>query len=210
MQPIIDMQVEMKAACGKEKREFSLPEKDAALVAQLTEKAVAPLKRGHPGSRQNAPPQSGSGSQAAVFPNRWIRSIRRQEGEVYASLDDLQKQLSRDMIIVEGRRIDGRAFDEIRPITCEVGILPRPHGSALFTRGETQVLGVLTLGSGQDEQRVETLSGEEFRPFMLHYNFPPFSVGEVKRDRRPQPPGHRPRRPVHPCARKGPAGQGGF
>ncbi|MGD9115008.1 MAG: polyribonucleotide nucleotidyltransferase, partial [Desulfobacterales bacterium] len=65
--------------------------------------------------------------------------------------------------------------------TCDVGILPRPHGSALFTRGETQVLGVLTLGSGQDEQRVETLSGEEFRPFMLHYNFPPYSVGEVKR-----------------------------
>ncbi|MBI5064280.1 MAG: polyribonucleotide nucleotidyltransferase, partial [Desulfatitalea sp.] len=65
--------------------------------------------------------------------------------------------------------------------TCEVGILPRPHGSALFTRGETQVLGVLTLGSGGDEQRVETLSGEEMRPFMLHYNFPPYSVGEVKR-----------------------------
>jgi polyribonucleotide nucleotidyltransferase len=64
-------------------------------------------------------------------------------------------------------------FDEIRPITCEVGVLPRPHGSALFTRGETQVLGILTLGAGGDEQRVETLSGEENRPFMLHYNFPP-------------------------------------
>jgi polyribonucleotide nucleotidyltransferase len=85
------------------------------------------------------------------------------------------------MILNEGRRIDGRRFDEIRPISCEVGILPRPHGSALFTRGETQVLGVLTLGSGQDEQRVETLSGEEMRPFMLHYIFPPYSVGEVKR-----------------------------
>jgi polyribonucleotide nucleotidyltransferase len=85
------------------------------------------------------------------------------------------------LILREGRRIDNRRFDEIRPITCEVGILPRPHGSALFTRGETQVLGVLTLGSGQDEQRVETLSGDEMRPFMLHYNFPPYSVGEVKR-----------------------------
>jgi polyribonucleotide nucleotidyltransferase len=104
-----------------------------------------------------------------------------RKAEVYAILKDIQKRISRDLILKEGRRIDNRKFDEIRSITCEVGILPRPHGSALFTRGETQVLGVLTLGSGQDEQRVETLSGEEFRPFMLHYNFPPYSVGEVKR-----------------------------
>ena len=104
-----------------------------------------------------------------------------RKAEVYAIFKDIQKRISRDLILKEGRRIDHRQFDEIRPITCEAGILPRPHGSALFTRGETQVLGVLTLGSGQDEQRVETLSGEEFRPFMLHYNFPPYSVGEVKR-----------------------------
>jgi polyribonucleotide nucleotidyltransferase len=101
--------------------------------------------------------------------------------EVFEILSDLQKTISRNLILKEGRRIDNRKFDEIRPITCEVGLLSRPHGSALFTRGETQVLGVLTLGSGPDEQRVETLSGEEFRPFMLHYNFPPYSVGEVKR-----------------------------
>jgi polyribonucleotide nucleotidyltransferase len=101
--------------------------------------------------------------------------------EVSGILNDILKSVSRDLILKEGRRLDNRRFDEIRPITCEVGILPRPHGSALFTRGETQVLGVLTLGSGQDEQRVETLSGEEFKPFMLHYNFPPYSVGEVRR-----------------------------
>ena len=104
-----------------------------------------------------------------------------RRGEISAILGDLQKQICRDMILKEGRRIDNRRFDEIRPITCEVGVLPRPHGSALFTRGETQVLGILTLGAGGDEQRVETLSGEENRPFMLHYNFPPYSVGEVKR-----------------------------
>ncbi len=106
--------------------------------------------------------------------------VDRKE-EVSAAFQDIQKAISRNLILKEGRRIDNRKFDEIRPITCEIGILPRPHGSALFTRGETQVLGVLTLGSGQDEQRVETLTGEESRPFMLHYNFPPFSVGEVKR-----------------------------
>ena len=77
--------------------------------------------------------------------------------------------------------MDGRAFDEIRPIQCEVGLLPRTHGSALFTRGETQALAVVTLGSAGDEQRIETLDGYEFRPFMLHYNFPPFCVGEVRR-----------------------------
>ena len=101
--------------------------------------------------------------------------------EVFSVFDELKKNTCRDLILKEDTRIDGRRFDEIRPISCEVNVLPRTHGSALFTRGETQVLGVLTLGSGQDEQRVETLSGDEFRPFILHYNFPPFSVGEVKR-----------------------------
>ena len=106
--------------------------------------------------------------------------IERRE-QVVAIIEDLKRRILRELILKEGRRVDGRRLDEIRPIACQVGILPRPHGSALFTRGETQVLGVLTLGSGQDEQRVETLSGEEFRPFMLHYNFPPYSVGEAKR-----------------------------
>ena len=80
------------------------------------------------------------------------------------------KKVSRSIVLKEGRRIDGRAFDEVRQITCEVGCLPRPHGSALFTRGETQVMGVLTLGSGVDEQHLETLnSNHETRAFMLHY-----------------------------------------
>jgi len=92
------------------------------------------------------------------------------------------KKVSRDIVLKEDKRIDGRAFDEIRQIDCEVGTLPMTHGSALFTRGETQVLGVLTLGSGRDEQRIETLNnGDTTRAFMLHYNFPPFSVGEVRR-----------------------------
>jgi len=90
--------------------------------------------------------------------------------------------VSRHIVLNEDKRIDGRAFDQVRQITCEAGILPRPHGSALFTRGETQVMGVLTLGSGLDEQRIETLNdGNSTRAFMLHYNFPPYSVGEVKR-----------------------------
>lgn len=180
IQPIIDIQEQLKAEIGKPKRVFTPPEKDPALVAMLRDKASAPLR------------------EALVIPEKMkryeaVRTVKTQivdalgeemvdrRGEISAVLSDLQKQICRDMILKEGRRIDNRRFDEIRPITCEVGVLPRPHGSALFTRGETQVLGILTLGAGGDEQRVETLSGEENRPFMLHYNFPPYSVGEVKR-----------------------------
>jgi len=180
MQPLIDLQVKLKEARGVTKRPFALPEKDEELVKKIEPEAHLPIK------------------EALFKPNtidrkatlRAVKSdILDNLGEAYADrkgevddiFNDMLKRISRDVILKEGRRIDNRKFDEVRPISCEVGILPRPHGSALFTRGETQVLGVLTLGSGPDEQRVETLMGEEFRPFMLHYNFPPYSVGEARR-----------------------------
>ena len=87
----------------------------------------------------------------------------------------------RDETLERGKRLDGRKFDEIRPITIEVGVLPRTHGSALFTRGETQALVTATLGTADDQQKIETMDGEVWKRFMLHYNFPPFSVGEVGR-----------------------------
>ncbi|MGH9447189.1 MAG: polyribonucleotide nucleotidyltransferase, partial [Terriglobia bacterium] len=102
---------------------------------------------------------------------------RRREA-VYA-FDELQERLFRDGVLTERRRPDKRAFDQVRPITCEVGLLPRTHGSALFTRGETQALVTATLGTAEDMQRLDVLEGESFKRFMLHYNFPPFSVGEV-------------------------------
>ncbi len=180
LQPLIEIQEQLKAAVGRPKREFIPPEPDGELVEKLEAIAKDPIKK------------------AVLVPEKMPRyaELRKVKSEIFESLGeayedrgkevfailgDMQKQISRDLILKEGRRIDNRKFDEIRPITCEVGVLPRPHGSALFTRGETQVLGIMTLGSGQDEQRVETLSGEENRSFMLHYNFPPFSVGEVKR-----------------------------
>ena len=86
----------------------------------------------------------------------------------------------RDEALERGKRLDGRAFDEIRPITIEVGVLPRAHGSALFTRGETQALVTATLGTADDQQKIEMVDGEIWKRFMLHYNFPPFSVGEVQ------------------------------
>ncbi|HMC78147.1 MAG TPA: polyribonucleotide nucleotidyltransferase [Vicinamibacterales bacterium] len=92
----------------------------------------------------------------------------------------LKEKILRDEILERGTRLDGRKFDEIRKITIEVGVLPRTHGSCLFTRGETQALVVATLGTADDQQKVETVDGETWKRFMLHYNFPPFSVGEVK------------------------------
>ena len=92
----------------------------------------------------------------------------------------LNEQVLRAEILERNKRLDGRTFDEIRTIWTEVGTLPRTHGSAVFTRGETQALVVTTLGTADDQQKIESLAGESYRRFMLHYNFPPFSVGEVK------------------------------
>ena len=96
------------------------------------------------------------------------------------ALAELQSRLLSEEVLEQGKRFDGRAFDEIRNVTCEVGLLPRTHGSALFTRGETQALVTTTLGTSGDIQKLDWLEGESFKRFMLHYNFPPFSVGEVK------------------------------
>ncbi len=180
IQPVIELQEKLKEAAGKPKREIVSVESDPQLVKIVEEKAASAIR------------------QAIVIPEKVARSkalrelkdqvkkdlqeeYEGQKGEISAIFNDIHKRICRDLILKEGLRIDGRTFDEVRPISCQVGLLPRTHGSALFTRGETQVLGVVTLGSGPDEQRLETLSGEEFRPFMLHYNFPPYSVGEVKR-----------------------------
>ena len=100
--------------------------------------------------------------------------------EAAKCFDALKERIFRDEMLKKHRRPDGRAFDEIRQITIETGVLPRTHGSALFTRGETQSLVTVTLGTKEDEQRIELLEpGEASKRFMLHYNFPPFSVGEV-------------------------------
>ncbi len=180
IQPLIDLQEKLREALGKEKMSFTPPATDEALARRLETEAAEKMRRAvtipAKTERQNAVRKL----KADVFQSLGEEFADRKK-EVYAVLSDLQKRVCRDLVLKEGRRLDGRRFDEIRPITCEVGLLPRPHGSALFTRGETQVLGVLTLGSGPDEQRVETLIGDEFRQFMLHYNFPPYSVGEVKR-----------------------------
>jgi polyribonucleotide nucleotidyltransferase len=99
---------------------------------------------------------------------------------VKSVIEETEKKLVRQMIFEENLRLDGRKPEEIRPIECEVGILPRVHGSALFTRGQTQSLAAATLGTKMDEQKMDELEGEFYKSYMLHYNFPPFSVGEVR------------------------------
>lgn len=105
--------------------------------------------------------------------------------EIDSLLDDILKDIVRSMLIDDGERVDGRELDEIRQVTCEVGYLPRPHGSALFTRGQTQVLSVTTLGAASEEQILDGLGIEESKRYIHHYNFPPYSVGEVRPMRGP-------------------------
>ncbi len=180
MQPIIDLQAKLKEVNGVPKRPFAPPERDEALVKKIKALSSSQIYDAMlaPGKNKR---RSALRSVKSDLLEKLGEDFANRKDEINDIFRDIQKVISRDLVLKENRRIDNRKFDEIRPITCEVGILPRPHGSALFTRGETQVLGVLTLGSGQDEQRVETLLGEEHRPFMLHYNFPPYSVGEVRR-----------------------------
>ncbi|HOJ25658.1 MAG TPA: polyribonucleotide nucleotidyltransferase [Candidatus Saccharicenans sp.] len=121
--------------------------------------------------------------------NRLLARIPKENTEEISATKDifynLQKKIVRDLVLNKGQRADGRAFNELRPISIEVGLLPRTHGSALFTRGETQSLATVTLGTFEDVQRLDGLGEEAEKRFMLHYNFPPFSVGEVSFMRAP-------------------------
>jgi len=106
-------------------------------------------------------------------------SFPEMEGDISKAFDSILKEIVRDLIVSNKKRMDGRGYKDIRPITSEVGFLPRAHGSALFTRGETQAAVASTLGTIYDQQRIDSLEGDLIKRFMLHYNFPPFSVGEI-------------------------------
>ena len=181
---IIALQDELVKECGKPKREVAPAAVDPALepkVRQLTldkiRAANVLAKKEH---RQDAIKRITKDAIAALqaeFPET--------EKTVKYMVEEIQSHDLRQRILNEGKRADGRGLKDIRPITCELSVLPRTHGSALFTRGETQSLSVVTLGTGEDEQLIEDLEGEYSKSYMLHYNFPPFSVGEVKPIRGP-------------------------
>ena len=179
LQILLDLQEELRAALGKTKRQVEKPEIDEALARKVKEVAAAGMTE-----VITTVDKMERGRVYDELKARVVAELQNEKedcaGEVKDLLGDLKKKMMRDKIVVEKSRIDGRAFNEVRPITCEVGCLPRTHGSALFTRGETQAIVTATLGSEGDEQRVETLEGMSFKQFMLHYNFPPFCVGEVR------------------------------
>jgi polyribonucleotide nucleotidyltransferase len=179
LQTLLDMQEELRASLGKTKREVEKLEIDEVLAKKVEEVAAAGMIQ-----VITTVDKMERGKAYDDLKARVVAELENEKedcaGEVKDMVSDLKKKMMRDKIVVEKSRIDGRAFNEVRPITCEVGCLPRAHGSALFTRGETQALVTATLGSEGDEQRVETLDGMTFRKFMLHYNFPPFCVGEVR------------------------------
>jgi polyribonucleotide nucleotidyltransferase len=178
-QAILDLQEKLRAAVGKPKREFKLPEKDESIARRVHELAYERLKAAIAiASKQeryatlHKVEEECKTQLATEFPERGK--------EIVGAYEDLKKKYVRGMVLDTGRRIDGRTTTDIRPISCEVGVLPRTHGSGLFTRGETQALVMVTLGTQQDMQRIDSLIGDVTKRFMLHYNFPPFSTGEAK------------------------------
>jgi polyribonucleotide nucleotidyltransferase len=184
VRPVIDLQDKMREAIGKAKRPVAQIVKDEELTARVKSEALAGLKEGY-----DMPRKLERYSKLGEVREKVIKSIGGDDGslckKVAGIIEELESSILRGMIINEKRRIDGRTSKDIRPISSEVGVLPRTHGSALFNRGETQALAVVTLGTSADEQRIDFIGGEEMRSFMLHYNFPPYSVGEAKGQRSP-------------------------
>ncbi len=177
--PIIDVQDELQKLVGNTKEAPPVVVTDHALIDKVSKLALGRMREVMTIAEKH--PRRDSKKEL----KKWVKEelaadFEGKEKEIDAALDDLEKKVVRTMMVEQRRRIDGRAFDEIRPISIEVRKLPRTHGSALFTRGETQVIAVVTLGSSSDEQKIEALAGETFKSFMLHYNFPPFSVGEAR------------------------------
>ena len=189
IQPVIKIQEELVKACGKTKREILPPAENKTLNKKIEKIALPKVQK----ALQTKDKLERYALMDAVV-EEVIETLGLAEGEpeeketVAAIMGELKKREMRARILDEGVRIDGRSLTDIREITCETGVLPRAHGSALFTRGETQALVVTTLGTKEDEQLVDSLEGVSYKNFLLHYNFPAFSVGEA---RAPRAPGRR-------------------
>lgn len=188
MQPAIQLIEELAAACGKPRWEVA-QEDHSALEAKIADLAEASLRKAYEIQDKQERQTAISGAKEAAV-EQLVASFGddKQKPECNTVKDlfkKLEQKIVRGALLETGKRIDGRGPSDIRSIVAEVGILPGTHGSALFTRGETQALVVTTLGTGQDEQRIDSLEGDVTEHFMLHYNFPPYSVGEVSMLRGP-------------------------
>ncbi len=179
IQEIIQLQKEFVEKTESDKRSFESLEIDSSLIDQVRE-AVLDKIPGALKAETKQVRQKSLNDLLVSLQKSLAESYPDQERVIAELFHDVEKEIVRKMILEEKKRIDGRGYDDIRDITCETSVLPRTHGSALFTRGETQSLTVTTLGTKVDEQKIEGLDGESWKSYMLHYNFPPFSVGEVK------------------------------
>jgi polyribonucleotide nucleotidyltransferase len=185
--PLLNIQDELREKTGsKAKRKFTPAQIDAdfrskveSMLQPLIAKGMSHKVKQERNAAIDAAVKEVQEKLVSTITDDKLKSERSKNLKVIA--EDLKYKEARSMILDKAHRIDGRDMTTVRPISCEVGFLPRAHGSGLFTRGETQCLGTVTLGTADDEQSVETMRGEITRKFMLHYNFPPFSVGEVGR-----------------------------
>ncbi len=182
-QPVIDAIIKLAEKAAKEPRELQSVD-NAALEREMLELIEQDLRAAyatpHKAARHNAV-DAAKARAIAHFCPEGIENPRYPKQQIAGVFKELEAKIVRWNILNSGRRIDGRDVRTVRPIVCEVGVLPRAHGSALFTRGETQALVVTTLGTGEDEQWIDALQGTYKETFLLHYNFPPFSVGETGR-----------------------------
>ncbi|MEL6587553.1 MAG: polyribonucleotide nucleotidyltransferase [Pseudomonadota bacterium] len=185
MQPVLDLIVALAEDAAKEPMDFQPPEFDdlmAAVMAAGEDQMRAAYAITDKQERTSAVAAAKEAIKAG------LSEEQLEDANLGTALKKLESKVLRGDVVKNGKRIDGRALDTVRPIVCETGLLPRTHGSALFTRGETQGLVVTTLGTGDDEQIIDALHGNFRSNFLLHYNFPPYSVGEVGRF---GPPGRR-------------------
>ncbi|WGH79796.1 polyribonucleotide nucleotidyltransferase [Jannaschia ovalis] len=185
MQPVIDLIVDLAEDAAKEPFDYQAPDY-SAILARVTELGEQKMRDAYAITDKQERTAAVSAAKEAIKAE--LSEEELEDPNLGTALKKLESKVLRGDVVKNGKRIDGRALDTVRPIDCQVGILPRTHGSALFTRGETQGLIVTTLGTGDDEQIIDALHGNFRSNFLLHYNFPPYSVGEVGRF---GPPGRR-------------------
>lgn len=185
LQCLIGLQEKMEKDCGKKKKEIQIYKINEELIKKVKGLSVARLDQINKLGTKEQREEAIAKLSAELVENLITEESEYAEQDVKNALIEVEEEEVRKFIVENKKRVDGRRFDEIRSISCEVGVLPRTHGSGLFTRGQTQSLSVTTLGTSADEQMIDALEGETQKTFMLHYNFPPFSVGEVRPIRGP-------------------------
>src|SRR3989338_5226813 len=186
LKPVLKLQKEMAKACGKEVWKVTLTQPTEALMKKVRDLSAKPIDHiNHSEKTKESRDEAIQALNKKVLEALVVEGGEVNELQVQQAFHDVEKEEVREFILGKHLRTDGRKLNEIRNVSCEIGVLPRTHGSALFTRGQTQSLGVVTLGTSRNEQIIDAIEGDIFKTFMFHYNFPSFSVGEMRPNRGP-------------------------